>query len=247
MISRSDHPLSSIQHVAFRKKGKANFWPQRQERWDGRNVPEGSGPAVARRAPTRDYKQGEGDPKTSPMPRAALWIRAAPAPCPLSPFLPNSHLTFILRPPKTRELPPFTTGWRVCLRAIPGHLMCVLHALLETHRWKGYTGERRICWGCFCLRPPLRARACLGAGGRLFCSLARSLGVGWRTVAEVRKEGARSRQNGAAEPEILAPVKRGLSLWEQAAHLVPSPSELFLTAWGENALADVFLNRDCFL
>lgn len=189
MISRSDHPLSSIQHVAFRKKGKANFWPQRQERWDGRNVPEGSGPAVAMRAPTRDYKQGEGDPKTSPMPRAALWIRAAPAPCPLSPFLPNSHLTFILRPPKTRELPPFTMGWRVCLRAIPGHLMCVLHALLEMHRWKGYTGERRICWGCFCLRPPLRARACLGAGGRLFCSLARSLARGGVTNCGWGQEG----------------------------------------------------------
>ena len=134
------------------------------------------------------------------MPTAALWICAAPALCPLSPFLPNSHLTFILRPPKTCELPPFTMGWRVCLRAILGHLTCVLHALSWGTLMKGSCGpvrtELSICWGCFCLRPPLRARACLGAARRLFSHL------GWGYEPEVREEGAR--QNGATEPEVTA-------------------------------------------
>lgn len=140
------------------------------------------------------------------MTTATLWICAAPAPNPLSPFLPNSHLTFILRTQKKPcELPPFTVGWKVCLWATPGHLMCVLHAL----RWGTLMNglhrlvrrELSICWGWFCLRPSLRAKAYLGAARRLFCSL----GVGLWAVPEVGEEVARSRQSEAAEPEVTAP------------------------------------------
>lgn len=182
MISCSDHPLRWVQHIAFRKEGKMNFWQQRQYRWDRKNKPEGSGPAVANWGPTRHYKCGKDDPKTSPMPTAVLWICTGSASCPLSPCLPNSPLTFILRSPKTWHCHPSLWIEKIASEQFPG-IWCVSYmSCCEAQWWEGclcWRAGSSICWDCFCLRPPLRAGACLGAVRRLSSHLGGVMNYGW--------------------------------------------------------------------
>lgn len=184
LISCSDFPLRWVQSIAFRKKGKVNS-DHRQYRWERKSKPEASGPAVASWGPTRHYKSGKDNPKTSSMSTAALWICTGSAPCPLSPFLPNS--TFVLRSPKTWDCHHSLWIEKFSCKLFLGiwcvsytqHIMWVPHtqnlmACCEAQRWEGYMclqAGSSICWDCFCLRPPLRAGTALGAVRRFSAHL----------------------------------------------------------------------------
>lgn len=114
--------------IAFGKKGKMNFWPQRQYRWDRKNKSEGSGPADGRLRSNQALQVRQRWPQNHPYANSCPVDLFSPMSLvPLPPKFPPDLHTQVS---KSVRLLLFTMDWKVCLWAIPRHLMCVLCGLL---------------------------------------------------------------------------------------------------------------------
>lgn len=118
------------------------------------------------------------------MPTAALWICTGSAPWRLSPCLPNSHLTSILRSPRAWDCHLSLWIEKFACKLFLGIWCVSCMACSEAQWWEGHMclwAGSSSCWDCFCLRPPLRAGTVLGAVRRFFCSLGWCYELGLRT------------------------------------------------------------------
>lgn len=202
MISCSDHPLSWVQHIAFRKKGKMNFWPQTVQMKKGKQ---------ARRISCGKLRSSQALQVRQRWPQNLLYANSCPVDlyrfCSMTlvSLLPKFPPDFHTQVSKSVRLPPFIMDWKVHLGAIPGHLMCILHGLLWGTVMGGVDGSREqgaavaeiaFVWG----HPSEQEQLWEQSGDFLLTWM-----VLW-IVAEDKEEGARSRQNVA---ERTAPHEKG--------------------------------------